>query len=49
MKEALSSFETSVPTRATRRNVPKDAIIYSHRRENLKYYKSLDILAIFSL
>jgi hypothetical protein len=27
MKEALISFETYVPTRATRRNVPDDGII----------------------
>jgi hypothetical protein len=37
--KSLSSSETSVLTRAMRRNIPEDTTLHSHRRENLKSYK----------
>jgi hypothetical protein len=41
IKQALSSFETSVLLRATRRTIPEDAILHGHRRENFKSYIAL--------
>jgi hypothetical protein len=37
MMEAIHFSETSVLTRATRRNIPKDCIFHSHRPENLTF------------
>jgi hypothetical protein len=41
MMKALSSSETSVHSRATRRHIPEDDIPHSNRRENLKSYIAL--------
>jgi hypothetical protein len=41
--EVIRSSETTVLTRATRRNVPEDNVLYSHRRENLKAYTGSNV------
>jgi hypothetical protein len=38
--EARLSSETSVHTRSTRRHIPEDGILHSHRCENLKSLKT---------
>jgi hypothetical protein len=44
MKDALRSSETSVLTRATRCNIPEDAILHSHCREKLKSYTPFNFI-----
>jgi hypothetical protein len=37
--EAILSSETWFHTRVTRRNIPEDGILHSHRSENLKSHR----------
>jgi hypothetical protein len=41
MMEAIRSFETSVLTKATWREIQEVGILHGHRRENLKSYKTM--------
>jgi hypothetical protein len=40
---------TSVLTRTTRRNIPEDTILHSHRRENLESYVHIHVWEIYNL
>jgi hypothetical protein len=46
MMEAIRSTETSVLTRATRRHIPEDGILHTHRHENFKSYIELTSLTL---
>jgi hypothetical protein len=43
---AIRSSETSVLSKATRRNIPEDGFLHSHSRENLKSYIALNGLTL---
>jgi hypothetical protein len=46
MMESPSSFETSVLTRATHRNIPEDGILHIHCRETLKSSRNSQLATI---
>jgi hypothetical protein len=46
MMETIRSSEMLLLTSATRRNIIKDGILYSHRREDLKSHRELTGLAL---
>jgi hypothetical protein len=46
MIEELCYSETTVLTRTTRRHIPEDGILLSHRQENLKIYTALNDWAL---
>jgi hypothetical protein len=48
MKEALSSFETSVLTRTTRRNIQEDGIFKNYVIKNFFNYKVVLISGMFA-
>jgi hypothetical protein len=49
VSEELSASETYVFTKATRRNIPEDGIIHSHRSKSLKSYNREDVCKVMKL
>jgi hypothetical protein len=47
MIEPIRSSEMPVLTRATRRHIPEDGILHSHRLENLKSYTNLHVYVLW--
>jgi hypothetical protein len=47
--EVIRTSETSAHTRSTRRHIPEDGILHSHRRENLKTYILFNYFSIIRL
>jgi hypothetical protein len=43
IEKATRSSETSILIRATRRNIPEDSMLHSHRCEDLKSYIALTV------
>jgi hypothetical protein len=44
---AITTNRRTLRRNTTRRNIPEDTILHSHRRENLKYYKQKEVDEIF--
>jgi hypothetical protein len=42
--EAIRSYDTSVLTATTRRHIPQESILHSHRHKNPKSYINIDWL-----
>jgi hypothetical protein len=47
MMETLSSSEKAVLAISTPHNIPEDAFLHSHRRENLNFYRTLFVFNRF--